>query len=119
MENNFIPTAWVRLTITKKASQITKDGTLEIVIAGLRGERPIELLPENDALPWGSQENDLYSNVLLPCQVEVKGCLLIGDEGEKGRAGMTIVVEKWRFIKASAGSSPSKDSQSKRERHEN
>ncbi|KAK3820957.1 MAG: hypothetical protein J3R72DRAFT_497352 [Linnemannia gamsii] len=124
MANNFIPTGWVRLTITKKASRIADNGTLELAIAGLRGGHPIELLPESNALPWGSQEDNLYSYVQLPCQVEVKGRLLIGDEddggeGVQGRAGMSIVVEKWRSIKASDGSNPSKDAQDKLEQHEN
>ncbi|KAF9119319.1 hypothetical protein BGW39_000385 [Mortierella sp. 14UC] len=107
--DNFIPTGWVKLTITRKTSQIADDGTLQLAIAGQRGGHAIDLLPQNIASPWGSDADDLYSNVQLPCQVEVKGRLLIGiaddDDEEQRLAGMAIIIEEWRAVKA-----PSTDS---------
>lgn len=98
-DNNFIPTDWLSLTITKKASHIAEDGTLKASIAGQRGAHLIELLPEDNDAPWGTKDDDLYSKVQLSCQIDVKGRLSIDErEGIKGLVELTVVVEEWRLV---------------------
>ncbi|KAG0069453.1 hypothetical protein BGZ90_000198 [Linnemannia elongata] len=101
MDDSFIPTSWLTLIITNKTRHIADDGTLDVAITGQRGAHLIELFPEDNTAPWGTMEDDLYSKIQLPCQVEVKGRLSINAGEERGGIfKLVIVVEKWRIVKS-------------------
>ena len=105
MDDNFIPTSWLTLTITNKNRHIADDGTFDVAITGQRGAHLIELLPKDKTAPWGTMGDDLCSKIQLPCQVDVKGRLSINArEDEGGIFNLIMVVEKWRIVK-----SPSQD----------
>lgn len=101
MDDSFIPTSWLTLIITNKTRHIADDGTLDVAITGQRGAHLIELFPEDNTAPWGTMEDDLYSKIQLPCQVDVKGRLSINAGEERGGIfKLVIVVEKWRIVKS-------------------
>lgn len=101
MDDNFIPTSWLTLTITNKTHYVADNGTLSVAIAGQRGAHIIELLPENNTAPWGTMDDDFCSKIQLPCQVDVKGRLSINaSENEGGIVNLVMVVEKWRIVKS-------------------
>ncbi|KAG9063400.1 hypothetical protein KI688_004282 [Linnemannia hyalina] len=101
MDDNFIPTSWLTLTITNKTRHIADDGTLDVAISGQRGAYLIELLPEDSTAPWGTMDDDICFNIQLPCQVDVKCHLSINASEDKGGiVNLVMVVEKWRIVKS-------------------